>query len=76
MPNGVEWAVIAIALMRMGAVLVPLSTLLRPPELEAQLADRRRSTISCSSESSAGATTPPISSRSAHFPRLRSRDHA
>ena len=37
MPNGVDWAVIAISLMRMGAVLVPLSTLLRPPELEAQL---------------------------------------
>ena len=37
MPNGVDWAVAAISLMRMGAVLVPLSTLLRPPELEAQL---------------------------------------
>jgi acyl-CoA synthetase (AMP-forming)/AMP-acid ligase II len=37
MPNGVDWAVIAISVMRMGAVLVPLSTLLRPPELEAQL---------------------------------------
>jgi len=37
MPNGVEWAVTAIALARLGAVLVPLSTLLRPPELEAQL---------------------------------------
>ena len=38
MPNCVEWAVIAFAVMRTGAVLVPLSTLLRPPELEAQLA--------------------------------------
>ncbi len=37
MPNGVDWAVLAIALARVGAVLVPLSTLLRPPELEAQL---------------------------------------
>ena len=37
MPNGVDWAVIAIALVRVGAMLVPLSTLLRPPELEAQL---------------------------------------
>ncbi len=37
MPNGVDWVVAAISLMRMGAVLVPLSTLLRPPELEAQL---------------------------------------
>jgi acyl-CoA synthetase (AMP-forming)/AMP-acid ligase II len=37
MANGVDWAVIAVALTRIGAVLVPLSTLLRPPELEAQL---------------------------------------
>jgi acyl-CoA synthetase (AMP-forming)/AMP-acid ligase II len=36
-PNGVEWAVTAAAVMRIGSVLVPLSTLLRPPELEAQL---------------------------------------
>jgi acyl-CoA synthetase (AMP-forming)/AMP-acid ligase II len=36
-PNGIEWAVIAYAVMRIGAVLVPLSTLLRPPELAAQL---------------------------------------
>jgi acyl-CoA synthetase (AMP-forming)/AMP-acid ligase II len=37
MPNRIEWAVTAFAAMRIGAVLVPLSTLLRPPELEAQL---------------------------------------
>ena len=37
MPNGIDWAMIAIAVMRVGAVLVPLSTLLRPPELLAQL---------------------------------------
>jgi acyl-CoA synthetase (AMP-forming)/AMP-acid ligase II len=37
MPNGIDWAVLAFATMRMGAVLVPLSTLLRPPELHAQL---------------------------------------
>jgi len=37
MPNGADWAVVAIAVARAGAVLVPLSTLLRPPELEAQL---------------------------------------
>jgi acyl-CoA synthetase (AMP-forming)/AMP-acid ligase II len=37
MPNGVEWAVNAYAILRIGAVLVPLSTLLRPPELAAQL---------------------------------------
>ncbi len=37
MPNGIDWAVTAYAIVRIGAVLVPLSTLLRPPELEAQL---------------------------------------
>jgi acyl-CoA synthetase (AMP-forming)/AMP-acid ligase II len=37
MPNGVRWVQIAIALTRIGAVLVPLSTLLQPPELAAQL---------------------------------------
>jgi acyl-CoA synthetase (AMP-forming)/AMP-acid ligase II len=37
LPNGIEWAVIASAVWRVGGVLVPLSTLLRPPELEAQL---------------------------------------
>jgi acyl-coenzyme A synthetase/AMP-(fatty) acid ligase len=37
-PNGVEWATVAYAVMRIGAVLVPLSTLLRPPELLTQLA--------------------------------------
>jgi acyl-CoA synthetase (AMP-forming)/AMP-acid ligase II len=37
MPNGVEWVQVAIAVTRIGAVLVPLSTLLAPPELVAQL---------------------------------------
>jgi acyl-CoA synthetase (AMP-forming)/AMP-acid ligase II len=37
LPNGIEWAVTAAAVWRIGGVLVPLSTLLRPPELEAQL---------------------------------------
>lgn len=37
MPNGVDWVQIALALMRIGAVLVPLSTLLRKAELAAQL---------------------------------------
>ncbi|GAB3237442.1 class I adenylate-forming enzyme family protein [Mycolicibacterium hippocampi] len=37
MPNGVEWARIAFALLRIGAVLVPLSTLSTPRELTAQL---------------------------------------
>jgi acyl-CoA synthetase (AMP-forming)/AMP-acid ligase II len=37
MPNGVRWVQIAIALTRIGAVLVPLSTLLAARELIAQL---------------------------------------
>lgn len=37
MPNGVRWVQIAIALTRIGAVLVPLSTLLTARELAAQL---------------------------------------
>jgi acyl-CoA synthetase (AMP-forming)/AMP-acid ligase II len=37
MPNGVRWVQIAIALTRIGAVLVPLSTLLSVRELLAQL---------------------------------------
>ena len=36
-PNGLDWAVIAFAALRIGAVLVPLSTLLKAPELEQQL---------------------------------------
>ena len=38
MENGVDWAVNAYAVMRIGAVLVPLSTLLRAGELTDQLA--------------------------------------
>jgi acyl-CoA synthetase (AMP-forming)/AMP-acid ligase II len=37
MPNGTDWVRLAVALTRIGGVLVPLSTLLRPPELRAQL---------------------------------------
>jgi acyl-CoA synthetase (AMP-forming)/AMP-acid ligase II len=37
MPNGVRWVQIAIALTRIGAVLVPLSTLLQARELVTQL---------------------------------------
>ena len=37
MPNGVRWVQIAIAVTRIGALLVPLSTLLQPRELAAQL---------------------------------------
>lgn len=36
-PNGIAWATTALAALRIGAVLVPLSTLLRPPELLAQI---------------------------------------
>jgi acyl-CoA synthetase (AMP-forming)/AMP-acid ligase II len=36
-PNGTQWAVVALSALRIGVVLVPLSTLLRPPELLAQL---------------------------------------
>jgi acyl-CoA synthetase (AMP-forming)/AMP-acid ligase II len=37
MGNGIDWATAAFAITRIGAVLVPLSTLLRAPELEQQL---------------------------------------
>ena len=37
MPNGARWVQIAVALTRIGAVMVPLSTLLAPRELIAQL---------------------------------------
>jgi acyl-CoA synthetase (AMP-forming)/AMP-acid ligase II len=37
MPNCGQWVQIAVALTRVGAVLVPLSTLLQAPELVAQL---------------------------------------
>ena len=37
LPNGIDWLVTAVAVMRIGATLVPLSTLLKPPELAAQL---------------------------------------
>ncbi|WP_067901522.1 class I adenylate-forming enzyme family protein [Nocardia vaccinii] len=37
MQNGTEWVQLAVAVTRLGAVLVPLSTLLRPPELRTQL---------------------------------------
>lgn len=37
MPNGTHWVQLAVALTRIGAVLVPLSTLLRAGELVAQL---------------------------------------
>src|SRR6478735_7051480 len=37
MPNSADWARIALAVTRIGAVLVPLSTLLTTSELTAQL---------------------------------------
>ena len=75
MSNGVDWAVIASALARVGAVLVPLSTLLRPPELEAQLRVAGVDTL-VSNPSSVAATTSPTSSvadrAAAAAPRRRS----
>jgi acyl-CoA synthetase (AMP-forming)/AMP-acid ligase II len=41
MPNGIDWTVAAAAVGRIGATIVPLSTLLRPPELLAQLQTAR-----------------------------------
>jgi acyl-coenzyme A synthetase/AMP-(fatty) acid ligase len=37
MHNGVDWAVAALGVMRIGAVLAPLSTFLKPKELRQQL---------------------------------------
>src|SRR4051812_551445 len=37
MPNGTAWPVVALGAARAGATVVPLSTLLRPPELADQL---------------------------------------
>ena len=37
MPNGARWVQVAVAVTRIGAVLVPLSTLLQAPELVTQL---------------------------------------
>ena len=37
MTNGTAWPVVAFAASRAGAIVVPLSTFLRPPELAAQL---------------------------------------
>ena len=40
-PNSVRWVQLSLAITRIGAVLVPLSTLLRARELHAQLATAR-----------------------------------
>lgn len=40
-PNSIEWATIAMAVGRIGAVLVPMSTLLRPSELVSQVRTAR-----------------------------------
>ncbi len=44
-PNGIRWVCVAMAVARMGAVLVPLSTLLRPAELIDQLRTAAVSTL-------------------------------
>ena len=36
-PNGIDWVIVAMAATRIGATLVPLSTLAKPPELAALL---------------------------------------
>ena len=60
MPNGVRWVQIAIALTRIGAVLVPLSTLLQPPELVAQL----RAAVRAVPDRRRGVPRPPLPRRS------------
>ena len=39
-PYGIDWATVALAVMRVGAVLVPLSTLLRPPSCSSSCGSR------------------------------------
>ena len=58
MPNCVQWVQIAVALTRIGAVLVPLSTLLQPPG--ARRALRARQYSACHR---AGVPRPPLSRR-------------
>jgi acyl-CoA synthetase (AMP-forming)/AMP-acid ligase II len=44
MPNGARWVQVAVAVTRIGAVLVPLSTLLQAPELVTQYTDTGETT--------------------------------
>ena len=60
MPNRVQWVQIAVALTRIGAVLVPLSTLLQPPELVAQLRVASVQFLSPSRSSAATATSTTV----------------
>ncbi len=77
MPNRVRWVQIAVALTRIGAVLVPLSTLLQPPELVAQLRAASVQFLVASRSSAAIATsttwpalpTPPNFLRCGRFGR-------
>ena len=72
MPNCVQWVQIAVALTRIGAVLVPLSTLLQPPELVAATARRLRAVPRHRARSSAATATSTTSSRDrANLPALR-----
>ena len=64
MPNGIDWATTALAVMRIGAVLVPLSTLLRPPELRRPAAHRGRHPPDRWSPTSAAARTSTTSTTS------------
>ena len=58
-----RWAVTAYGVLRIGAVLVPLSTLLRPPELLAQLATASVSHLDRGARPSAAAATSTTSRR-------------
>jgi acyl-CoA synthetase (AMP-forming)/AMP-acid ligase II len=68
MPNGIDWLVTSVALMRIGAVLVPLSTLLRPPELEAQL---HAAGVEALVATSGYRNRRPLDELAAHVPGLR-----
>ena len=61
MPNGIAWPVVAVGASRAGATLVPLSTLLRPPELAAQLRTAGVEHLVLLARRSSVATTSPTS---------------
>ena len=71
MPNCVQWVQIAVALTRIGAVLVPLSTLLQPPELVAQLRVASVQFLVTVGSSAATATSTSWSRERSTLPALR-----
>lgn len=83
MGNGLAWPTLAFAVMRIGGVVVPLSTLLAPPELAANLRAAGVEHLLCSSRTRtrdhladlaaiAPGLVPGISIREPTLPRLRS----